>query len=172
MIASVVHSTVILHDSLFLGLVYILVVLIKCVKWANLQRHREWEKLVQNSYFPPAVAAIMHRFYESSLQGNGLLNRIYTYIWHLEPETWQFPNGKQSDEKQRGLGEGNRNDRFGAIRNIVAPINLVQWCRSMDVWLCASFASLLLGISLTSTSLVTKAAIHIQFSFCVRIVHV
>lgn len=42
------------------------------------------------------------------------------------------------------------------------------------VWmlLCASLCLSALGNSLTSTSLVTKAAIYIQFSFCVGIVHV
>ena len=52
---------------------------------------------------------------------------------------------------------------------------LLIYFRDEGIWMSdyvRPFASVLLGIPLTSASLVTEAAIHIQFFLCVRIVHV
>lgn len=190
MIVNIAHSSGILHTSIFLGLVYISMVAIKYLKWASLHRHSEWEKLVQRSYFSLTVTTILCIDFARQVSRKMscwvvyvcIYSRVYvvyvfysylfTHTQHLEPESWRFSTGKQGDRKKCGTWKRGIGSAGLGPKETLSPHSIHFSEESVWMLLCAFLCFSALGNSLTSTSLVTKAAIHIQFSFCVRIVHV
>lgn len=105
----------------------------------------------------------IYKSMEDPGNSHGCRKMIAYSIWNLRPDSsvgkrWWIT---QDPGEKTGIG------RFGAHWS-TAPVHFIP--AMLDVHLCRSLAAPLLGILSASTPLVTKAASHIQFSFCVRIV--
>lgn len=141
-----------LHDSIFVGLFHILIIAVEHLKWTNLCRR----------------------------VGKAGVKELLP-LWLLPLSCLNFTE-QGSKERNWGIGSvgtwDSRHDRSHLGNRVMEKSG--SWERQtrwsvMKVygWVTVHpFASVLLGITFASTLLVTKAAIHIQFSFCVRIVRV
>ena len=159
-----------LHYSIFVGLFYILIIAIEHLKWTNLWRHNEWEEFVWRSCSPSGCCCCY-----ASILLSKVSREMNWRIGLLEPETQHMTVPNWGTEWWKKVGAGR--EKYGGWA--WSPQKYCRfhsaYFRDEGMWMsdCVlPFASVLLGIPFAWTPLVIKAAIHIQFSFCVRIVHV